>query len=232
MLSNGHSCAKSLVKGSQAMADSAILLRAQKMEMRKKIRNAIKETEHQLEATAGQQLLSDIVCEQAQKLPQVEQGHNFAVFLSMPSGEIETKGLIKSLLLKSKMNAVYVPHIVRPRTGPDRARKYMTMLPLMMGEAGVKQLEGLARDPWGIPTLNHEDMEDSKRDLMWQFAEDNLKQQLVQPLDVIFVPAMAFDRNGGRLGHGAGYYDRFFEVYRLLAGGKMPLLGRLHHNWA
>ena len=38
--------------------------------------------------------------------------------------------------------------------------------------------------------------------------------------DVILVPIAAFDRRGGRIGYGAGYYDRAIET--LHAGGRRP----------
>ncbi len=35
-----------------------------------------------------------------------------------------------------------------------------------------------------------------------------------EQLDVVFVPLLAFDKHGNRLGYGKGYYDRFLEKCR------------------
>jgi len=59
-------------------------------------------------------------------------------------------------------------------------------------------------------------------------AEENKKLMNAADLEVVFVPLVAFDLDGNRLGMGGGYYDRTFDFIRNKAA--RPMLVGLAHS--
>lgn len=56
-------------------------------------------------------------------------------------------------------------------------------------------------------------LEDLVKEDRYGILEPSIEKPAIDPneLDLIVVPGVAFDRNGGRMGYGAGYYDRYFK---------------------
>jgi 5-formyltetrahydrofolate cyclo-ligase len=80
------------------------------------------------------------------------------------------------------------------------AREVRAVLPRV---ARGRQLEHLAVSSW-----------DELEPGAYSIPEPVSRCRAVDPsgVDLILVPGVAFDRKGGRLGYGGGYYDRFLEA--------------------
>lgn len=52
---------------------------------------------------------------------------------------------------------------------------------------------------------------------IWEPAREDSRFVPPEALDLVLVPCVAFDENRGRLGHGAGYYDRYLPRCNALA---------------
>jgi 5-formyltetrahydrofolate cyclo-ligase len=77
----------------------------------------------------------------------------------------------------------------------------------------VQDYEGLARDRWGIPSIDPSTVHERQRIL----GGPDVHRSDQSSLDLILLPGVAFDVDDSgsirRLGHGKGFYDFFINRY-------------------
>jgi 5-formyltetrahydrofolate cyclo-ligase len=135
------------------------------------------------------------------------------IYLSMPSGEIQTDAIVCHALKSGKQ--VFVPFLHKSRSpSPDTPKSVMDMVDIR----SLHDYESLQRDSWGIPTIDSTTAEEREHILETATGATG-------KLDIIFMPGVAFELDSAstfvkRLGHGKGFYD--FFLHRYLEGRGIP----------
>ncbi|KAK8207350.1 5-formyltetrahydrofolate cyclo-ligase-like protein [Phyllosticta capitalensis] len=142
-------------------------------------------------------------------LPEYQAARRVSIYLSMPSGEISTAGIVHDALANGKK--VFVPYTYNRSINPElKPKSIMDMVELF----STSDFDSFQSDKWGIPTPSDDSIA-SRRNT---FGGKGRSEGVFPPagetesgLDLIVVPGMVFDSELGRLGHGKGFYDFFFD---------------------
>jgi len=158
-------------------------------------------------------------------MTQYHSAQKLSVYLSMPTGEISTVAIVHDAMNRGKQ--VFVPYTYKiAEEIESQPSQIMDMLELK----SLEDYASLEPDKWGIPTLSADSVASRRNSFGGFGTSDGKTSENSFGLDMIVVPGMAFDRNMGRLGHGKGFYDYFFErCHRQSVQGrtKMPFLGMI-----
>ncbi|KXX76322.1 putative 5-formyltetrahydrofolate cyclo-ligase [Madurella mycetomatis] len=141
-----------------------------------------------------------------------------SIFLSMPSGEIQTDAIVRDALVAGK--EVFVPYLHKnPAAAPGLPVRVMDMVRLR----DLADYESLQPDKWGIPSIDPATVHERQR----VFGGPDAQHSGSTLLDLVLMPGVAFDINPDtgairRLGHGKGFYDYFLSRH----GAKAASLGQ------
>ena len=163
-------------------------IRKQKQQLRREVRSRLQSLTQDVIKVQSQQVWDRLF-----EIPAYQQAKSVGLFLSMPSGEINTDPVIQHAVENGKQ--IYVPQV-----GKNFERSDMELLKVITegtssGDGGLFH-HTWPRNKWGIP--------EPPSDMAVQKASPG-------DIDLLVVPGLAFDRRGDRLGQGKGYYDRFIE---------------------
>jgi 5-formyltetrahydrofolate cyclo-ligase len=139
--------------------------------------------------------LSSLVCNHAWNLLQDQDAASIMAYAAFRS-ELDTRDLIGKAW--ESQYEVFLPRVL-PGNGTLTLHK-------------VHSWNDLAPGTYGIPEPA-------------VVSEEGLPEESAPMPDIVFVPGLAFDRRGGRLGYGRGYYDRLRSAWdsAVPEGKKRPL---------
>ncbi|KAG6966679.1 hypothetical protein JG687_00004706 [Phytophthora cactorum] len=154
-----------------------------KKELRRRIGATLKALPD-AEVTEQSCLLTEKIC----ALPEFAGARGISVYLEMPK-EAATPKLLEAAFAADKK--VFVPKITG-RSAEDLK---------MLQATSMNDIRSFPKDKWQIP------------DPPLLFDTGAPRDDAVQgdDLELVLLPGVAFDRRGGRLGHGKGYYDSFLR---------------------
>lgn len=158
-----------------------------------------------------------------------QSAERLSIYLAMPSGEMQTDLIVRDALNRDKK--VFVPFLysITNSSGKPTKSKIMDMLRLNT----IQEFEGLQKDSWGIPSLAAETVDAHENALggLGLSFDSNGSNRLSDTateggLDLMIVPGVAFDASMARLGHGAGFYDKFLTRLSVTRPSRRPSLGK------
>jgi len=129
--------------------------------------------------------LSQIICAKILALDEYQQAKTVLWYLHCRS-EVHTYQTVISELLNHDKQVV-IPYCTKDSLGNNQ-----------LGLWHLQDESELCAGTWGI-------LEPPKE----RWGEPG-KEVAIEQIDLAIVPGVAFDKQGGRLGNGAGYYDRLF----------------------
>ena len=133
--------------------------------------------------------VSAAAVEKFMALPEYEKAHTIMWYIDCRS-ETRTKPQLLAEVEKGEKKII-VPYCTEDENGENK-----------LGLWHMESLEEMVVGKWNI-------LEPPKE--LWGNPE---KEVTPEELDMIMVPGVGFDRDGGRMGNGQGYYDRTLEKVR------------------
>lgn len=163
-------------------------------------------------------------------MDQYKQAKSISIYLSMPAAEAQTDLLVRDALESGKKIFVpflYSPSPVQNAAASGKPRKIMDMLRL----GSVAEYDELSKDAWGIPSLSADGAEGRENVMggkgLTLAGGEASESEDEGGLDMVVVPAVAYDVKMGRLGHGGGFYDAFLTRFCEQGRRPKPYLGKI-----